>query len=653
MAAFLAMVAFAQVPRGGAVPKPVTAKKLFHLGATTSARAPQLQTAGGELVTLPEGVSTEDYTMTIDQEAYSEYGWQSVGGKRTVQVAFDGDDVYLQGLAYWFRDNYVKGTKNADGNYVFKTGQLIGSDADGDEFINGMTYGEEGLVICDYVFDFDAEARTLTLAYGYFLAESDAPDSPDAYTQIYSVNYKPGAYVVPDLVTLPEGVESQTWYLSAYNDYGGGNGEVQVAFDGNDIYLQGLSSALPEAWIKGSVDGNTATFATGQYLGLGYGAYDMFFVGADGSYNVKDVVFNYDAEGGSLKTADYIVVSQDETLSYFYESYMDTEITREKPALPETVTVPDGLQTNEWLFEATRDNYGTTEPYVNHVQVGFDGQDVYIQGLAESFTTGWVKGSLSEDGKTVTFPANQFMGITGEEPYIDEYYFTSVDGEGNLTGVVLDYDAAAGRLSTTQPVYINSTRTRLYPFFAFTDVVMTMKTETADTPATPSVESFYGGWSYSVRFDIPATNAEGKSLITSKLSYQVMVEKDGVEQVLPLTVACYPMLEQDMEEVPYNFEAKWDILLHGKMINLNQGEEEIKTWSKIGVRSIYRGGGEEHTSAIGWYDLEPFWQEMGIEQTTTAVEPADDAWYTVTGVRVAKPAAAGLYIHKGRKVVVR
>ena len=145
----------------------------------------------------------------------------------------------------------------------------------------------------------------------------------------------------------------------------------------------------------------------------------------------------------------------------------------------------------------------------------------------------------------------------------------------------------------------------------------------------------------------------GKSLITSKLSYQVMVEKDGAQQVLPLTVACYPMLEQDMEEVPYNFEAKWDILLHGKMINLNQGEEEIKTWSKIGVRSIYRGGGEEHTSDIGWYDLEPFWQEMGIEQTTTAVEPADDAWYTVTGVRVAKPAAAGLYIHKGRKVVVR
>ena len=171
--------------------------------------------------------------------------------------------------------------------------------------------------------------------------------------------------------------------------------------------------------------------------------------------------------------------------------------------------------------------------------------------------------------------------------------------------------------------------------------------------ATPSVESFYGGWSYSVRFDIPATNAEGKSLITSKLSYQVMVEKDGAQQVLPLTVACYPMLEQDMEEVPYNFEAKWDILLHGKMINLNQGEEEIKTWSKIGVRSIYRGGGEEHTSDIGWYDLEPFWQEMGIEQTTTAAEPADDAWYTVTGVRVTKPAAAGLYIHKGRKVVVR
>ena len=39
-------------------------------------------------------------------------------------------------------------------------------------------------------------------------------------------------------------------------------------------------------------------------------------------------------------------------------------------------------------------------------------------------------------------------------------------------------------------------------------------------------------------------------------------------------------------------------------------------------------------------------------QSIEVDEIADDAWYTLQGVRIDKPSVKGVYIHKGRKVVV-
>ena len=40
-------------------------------------------------------------------------------------------------------------------------------------------------------------------------------------------------------------------------------------------------------------------------------------------------------------------------------------------------------------------------------------------------------------------------------------------------------------------------------------------------------------------------------------------------------------------------------------------------------------------------------------QTLPSDASASDAWYTLMGVRVSKPSAPGLYIHHGKKVVVK
>jgi len=44
-----------------------------------------------------------------------------------------------------------------------------------------------------------------------------------------------------------------------------------------------------------------------------------------------------------------------------------------------------------------------------------------------------------------------------------------------------------------------------------------------------------------------------------------------------------------------------------------------------------------------------------IETTTVSdvKKTADDAWYTLTGMRISKPTQSGLYIHNGKKVIIR
>ena len=49
------------------------------------------------------------------------------------------------------------------------------------------------------------------------------------------------------------------------------------------------------------------------------------------------------------------------------------------------------------------------KPYSNQVLVGFDGDDLYIQGISEDLPEAWVKATKNEDGKYV-IPANQYMG---------------------------------------------------------------------------------------------------------------------------------------------------------------------------------------------------------------------------------------------------
>ena len=62
-----------------------------------------------------------------------------------------------------------------------------------------------------------------------------------------------------------------------------------------------------------------------------------------------------------------------------------------------------------------------------------------------------------------------------------------------------------------------------------------------------------------------------------------------------------------------------------------------------GVRAINLNFGEEGTQTI-----------IGHTEITEITEKADASWYTIDGIRLnSKPSKKGLYIHNGRKTVVK
>ena len=285
------------------------------------------------LVTLPAGVELEEYTLF-------QVGWDGENDilyEGTKLVAFDGNDVYVQGLAYYFEDAYVKGTLNAAGQYVFESGQFVGEDEYGPEYLVGVSVGNDNKLYyaTQFVFDFNTTTRMLSLSEDYLYGESSEKESIHLWDYFELVTYTPGAYAPPTEVVPPTGLVTEEYEITArnYADDDDIVNTIFIGFEGNDVYLRGMASFLPEAWIKGTLNGNTITFAAGQYLG----SYSNFFE----SYKLylnkgkADVVFTYDADAGKLTAENELFLIND-GINY-YDAYRHAVITK-TPFVP--ITAP-------------------------------------------------------------------------------------------------------------------------------------------------------------------------------------------------------------------------------------------------------------------------------------------------------------------------
>ena len=278
-------------------------------------------------------------------------------------------------------------------------------------------------------------------------------------------------------------------------------------------------------------------------------------------------------------------------------------------------------------------NFQGHDTYINQdktfeVFVVIDNNDIYVKGLSEYLTDGWVKGTIA-DG-VATFPA-AYMGIF--EFWGDAY-------ELNFDGATFTVNDDASVL-TAPDGYTTSVEGEILD--EFINVTLTKAVAEIATPATPTITEFteddYGHY---VKMTIPAKDVDGNDIFAALLSYQLLIDRNGEQSVYEFTTDNYEFIEENMTVIPYNFTDYYDIDVAGKQVYIYG---DIDEWSAIGVKSIYTVGDksrETRESEIFWYQLKP----TAITSISTN-DVVETSYYDLQGRKV-DASATGLLIKQMR-----
>ena len=534
---------------------------------------------------------------------------------------------------------YARGTLSADGTTItVPLGQNLYYGSSYDAAVatamadydpeTGLTHDTETTQV---TYTIDNEAGTITLngtsATKRLTAFWTDDDSWSGYSEWNTVLTEKAPLVVPDVVTPPVGLVTEDWTFAGYNsDYEATEFTLQVGLDGTDVYIQGLCVYLPDAWVKGTLsgDGTSISVASGQFFGVyEYEGedYPMYLVLYDN--NTGDIATNvtlpFDAVNGTITVPDDIIIfinGEEDTISYFEYYYYAFAVRGVAPDV-QTPSASVAESAAEYRMIAHGYTYDGDEiaEYTIPVFVAYDGNDVWVKGVCEDMPDSWIKGSKT--GNTVTFPTGQFFGTASILWFTFDYYFAGFDYASYATAdVTMTVDDATGTLTMTSPdeMLINASWLLYNPNMYFDAVQLVPVPDVAATPAQPEITgATLTGTNYpNVSVDIPVEDESGNPILSGKLYYKYYYDVDHTVSELTLTPADYEYLTENMTEIPYNFTDDNDIYNYRLYLNM-----DFSTWNKIGVKSIYYGGGERHESEIFWYTIKPYPIKSDIVFTST------------------------------------
>lgn len=583
----------------------------------------------------------------------------------TMEIVFTSDNkVYMKNpVCGYDTDAYVEGTLSGN-TITVPLGQNLYYDSDYDAAVaTAMLISDEEGIHKDTEtteITYTIEGETITLNGtddSHWLSCFWTDD--DGWTGYSEWNTVLTEYVAPTVVTPPAGLVTENWTIARYfynNESETGEEKVlQVGFDGNDVYVNGFSYYMDtDNWIKGtlSADGKSITFASGQYYGVLQG-YDLFFAAYDLSTgDLAPVTVAYDAEAGTMTWPETAFIlengAQDEMSMFGYFTEIPAMV---KGTAPDPLPAPD-IVTTEWLFksQAYDSDSGEFVDYNLHVNVGIAGTDVFVQGISEDLPNAWIKGTLDPATNKVTFPTGQYLGQAGYLFWVYDYYFAGY-GMNGMEDVVMAYDPEAKTLTMESPDYllINTAWLLIDANLVLANAQMQEIADVAATPAQPTItEATLEGTSYpNVTVDIPDTDVDGNPILVGKLSYQYFTDVNHTISPLTLSPSEYMYLYADMTEIPYTFTDDYDI--YNYRLYLNQ---DFSTWNKLGIQSIYRGGGEEHKSEIFWYTFVPYPHQVTFVAANDLSIQNGKATVTVNGKKAAVDAEGKLEVPETYTVTI-
>lgn len=590
----------------------------------------------GDVVEVPEGLETLDYALSgaymgIDDTG----GWYEGDPLRSnTKVGFDGDDIYVQGLCVYLPLAWVKGHREGD-TYVFDNGQYFGTFMyEGDAYpLYFMGCSAEELAPEPLVMTLDEATGVLTAQQWYAISASDS--DIDWYDVHGNVKLTP----IADEAATPAKPHFRYYEYYTDDDFGFMMVEIPTTdVDGNpllpdklgyQVFVDYGDGAVPYTFLADyygfDEDWMTIPYNFGDDINfLAHGELAVLYGLGEGVQQMG--VRTAYTGGGETHYSDID----------WYNVYENEKV---------VITPPEGLETNTYTLTATDLQFGEEYPeeHKADVLVGFDGNDVYIQGLSKWITDAWVKGTMNDDG-TVTFPKH-FLG---------NFDAWGIDMEIVFNGATMTYDPETDTFTTAEGYTSTSTyqlegETYDEPADVMTDVVITRAADVAAIPAAPEILSFRlnGSYGYMLEMNIPLEDIDGNPIFASKLSYQLFSMQDGEASPITLEASRYEYATEDLTIIPYLYTDYWEVLQGGETVYVHA--DGIENWQAIGAKSIYTGGGETNESDITWYDL----SNSGITQVTAGQNQSMQL-YDLLGRRVdSDKLRPGIYVRQdGRKVVI-
>ena len=389
---------------------------------------------------------------------------------------------------------------------------------------------------------------------------------------------------------------------------GSQSGNVDIVFGAdNAIYIKNpLMGFEADTWVSGTYDATAGKVTIPVPQNLYYASdYDACIAMvpinnySTTDFTPQDITFTVSTSGtGEMVLSldgftDYSKTlgagwTDDQTIQVYGE-YL-TVFTEGAEAAPEVVVAPDGAVFADYALSYTDYNGNSAS---GPAAIAVVGNDVYIRGFSSYLSDALIKGT--KDGNTVTFPGNQFLGTYGGS--YDSYFMPSGNGDAVFT-----YDPETESYSATGDVF--SLLTGNYIDVYATNPVLTKVIEKAAMPANPSItamknSSAYGWYIY---FTVPTVDTEGNGLVTSKLSYQLFSDVEQVVTPLTFTPETHSRLTEEMSIFPYGFTEGVDIYTDQFYLN----DVYSADWNKIGIKSIYTGGGETNETEIQWYTIKKY-----------------------------------------------
>lgn len=152
----------------------------------------------------------------------------------------------------------------------------------------------------------------------------------------------------PEMMQMPEGIETLSYTLSCVDlDFGEESFEARLAFDGDDVYLEGCGyvSYFFQSVIKGTKSGNSLIFPAGQCVGFGSTANYFIYGFSWDTFALQDIVFNYDEELNGYVCESEIVVTpgMSDQLTAYYEFISEVVLTSNEVVSLEAISAEKKL----------------------------------------------------------------------------------------------------------------------------------------------------------------------------------------------------------------------------------------------------------------------------------------------------------------------